>query len=378
MTSSRTFQSVPVSIINIPEKMTVEGLQPDGRLKQRIALNITGTKQVLDELQSSDLLVVIDAKEKTSEWTQRISKKNITSSVVDVSSSITDLTSTDFFVKLSPMISRKVPVLVAQPIGEAPKGYQYLDVWPYQLSLSVTGPENLVQRLKTRGLKLTFNLNDIQKEELDILTAENAGSDAVQYFIPKSWKQLHIPSLSDQPLKIDDPRAKNLRVDFAKRNFYAINRPIPITVFFPSQYSDKMNPQKYSITSNDFITTIHGIQMVSVPLYAQGVSRQFLDMVKDMLQIVIIATPDWSKGKLSWNTQVINRHELEDQYVAKIMSQAPDDIEGMNPQLRENYLRNRFRSYMNKFRLYTKDEKKLNLQLAIKNNQLLINHNSPN
>lgn len=374
MTSTRNFQNVPVSIMNIPDGMTIEGLQSDGRLKQRVSFNLTGNKQILDDIQSTDLQIVIDAKDRKTEWTQRITKKNLSSNVLDVHRSISHMSDVDFFIKLCPLVSKKIPVLVSQPTGEAPKGYQYLDVWPYQLFLSVTGPEALVHRLKSRGLKLTFNLNDVNKEDLDTLTAENAGQDAIQFFIPDSWKQLYIPALSDQPIQIDDPRAKKLRVDFAKRKLYALNRPIPITIFFPAQYSDTINPMKYSFGLNNIVQQIHGIDMVSIPLYVDGVSRQFLDIVKDMVQIVLIASPDWENGKIAWNTQVVNRHELEDVYVAKVMSQAPDDIEEMNPLMQEAYLRNRFRSYMNKFRLYTDNDQKLNLVLDIKNNQVFVTH----
>jgi len=376
MTSSHTFQNIPVSIINLPDGMTVEGMQDDARLNQRISLNIRGSRYALEDLQNGDLLILIDAKGKKGEWTEKISTRNLycPNSSLDISQNISYISNYDFFVKLCPLISKKIPVLVAQPIGEAPKGYQYLDVWPYQLFLTVKGPEKVVQRMKSRGLKLTLNLNDIQKEDLDTITAETAGKDAVNFFVPDSWKQIYIPNISSQPVQIDDPRAKNLRIDFAKRKLYALNKPIPITIFFPSRHSDTLNPETYSIQPNVFITKINGLKMITEPLFVHGVSRQFLEIVKDMIEIVVIASPDWKKGKLTWNIQVNNRHELEDLYVTKIMTQthASEEIDLMSPHIREDYLRNRFRSYMNKLRLYTPDEQKLNLQLSVDNQQLSI------
>ena len=46
----------------------------------------------------------------------------------------------DMIIRQSKLVTEKIPVLVTQPIGEAPKGYQFLDVWPYQLFVTVTRP----------------------------------------------------------------------------------------------------------------------------------------------------------------------------------------------------------------------------------------------
>ena len=78
-----------------------------------------------------------------------------------------------------------------------------------------------------------------------------------------------------------------------------------------------------------------------------------------MMEMVIIASPKTERETLLWNVQFMYPHELEDRYVAKVLSEASDEVLDMQPHLREDYLRNRFRSYMNRFRLYTPKNQKL-------------------
>ena len=112
--------------------------------------------------------------------------------------------------------------------------------------------------------------------------------------------------------------------------------------------------------------------MISTPLYAQGVSRLFLETVKDMIQIVIIAVPKSERETLLWSAQLMYPHELEDRYVAKVMSESNDEAGNVQPHLREDYLRNRFRSYMNRFRLYTPNGKKLSLKIELQANAISV------
>ena len=101
-------------------------------------------------------------------------------------------------------------------------------------------------------------------------------------------------------------------------------------------------------------------------------SRLFLDTVKDMIQVVVIASPKSERETLLWNAQFMYPHELEDRYVAKMMSESTDEPWDVQPHLREDYLRNRFRSYMNRFRLYTPNHKKLSLKIELQANSISI------
>jgi len=376
MTVTKVVQNIPVRVVNLPSEKTIEGMQANGILNKRISLTMSGNKAALDELTGKDLEAVIDASGKSNEWIATITKKNLVSlnPELDASKLISRVAPFEMIVRQSNLVTEKIPVLITQPIGEAPKGYQFLDVWPYQLSVTVNGPEEAVKKLKNRGLKLTFNLNDISKAELDTMQVSKKQNqvDEISYFVPNSWKKISLPSLSETPIEIDDPQAKALRIDFCRQDLLPIGFSVPASVFFPPKYSGTLNPDTYSLATNDFIVKKNGIKLINVPLYAQGVSRLFLETVKDMMQMVVIACPKSEKENLLWNIQFMYPHELEDRYVAKVMSEYNDEVSDVQPHLREDYLRNRFRSYMNRFRLYTPNNKKLMLKIELQANVIAI------
>lgn len=376
MTITKVIHNIPVRVVNLPPEKTIEGMQINGLLNQRISLTISGNKELLDELSGKDLEAIIDGNGKSDEWIASIGQKNLISHnpELDLAKAIFKVAPHQMIIKPSKLITEKIPVLIMQPIGEAPKGYQYLDVWPYQLFITVNGPEESVKRLKTRGLKLTFNLNDVTQDELDTLANNQNKSvaDEVSYFVPNSWKKIALPNLSDVPVEIDDPQANTLRIDFSRQDLLPIGTAIPVTVFFPPKYSSTINPDTYTLAVNDFIQKKNGIKSITTPLYAQGVSRLFLETVKDMIQIVIIATPKSEHDKLLWNAQFMYPHELEDRYIARVMSESTEELSDVQPHLREDYLRNRFRSYMNRFRLYTPNRKKLSLKIELQANSISV------
>ena len=363
MVISKTLYHVPVRIIHLPEDQAVEGMQLDGTLNKRLLLNITGNKSTLEDLTGKEVEVVVDAAGKPQDWVATITEKNLLSlnPHLDLSKAISRVEPVELILKKSKRVTEKIPISLTPPIGEAPKGYQFLDVWPYHLFLTVSGPEDSIKQLKIRGLKLTFNLNDISSEELDALTAER--EDEVSFFVPTAWKKISLPFLSDTPIEIDDPQARFLRMDFSKEELLPIDFSVPVTIFFPPKSSSTLNPDTYTLLNNEFITKKNGIKTIAVPLYAHGVSRLFLESVRDMMQVVIVAAPE---GQLLWSVQFIYPHALEDRYVARAMAESPEGI-------REDYLRNRFRNYMHRFRLYTAQKKKLALQIDLQANTISVN-----
>jgi hypothetical protein len=174
-----------------------------------------------------------------------------------------------------------------------------------------------------------------------------------------------VPQISDTPIEIDDLMAKSLRLDFSRQDLLPIEGFLPVTVFFPQKFKEILNPKTHALKVGGPIVEKSGILTLATPLYAQGVSRLFLETVKDMMQIVIIANPKAERDKLLWNVQFMYPHELENRYVARVLASASDEAGSIQPQMREDYLRNRFRSYMDKFRLYTSDKKKLSLQIEL-------------
>lgn len=374
MTTTKVIPNIPVRVAHLSPGKTIEGMQVNGVLNKKVSLTLIGHKAMLDELSAKDLEVVIDAKDKSEEWIAMIDQKTLRSvnSQFDMGKAISKVIPIEMIVRQSKLVTEKIPILITHPIGEAPKGYQYLDIWPYQLFVSVKGPEEAIKRLKTRGPKLTFNLNDIPKSQLDERFGENSQSDEVSFLVPDSWKKVLLPQLSETPIEIDDPQAKALRIDFSRQDLLPIGFSLPVTVFFPPKFSNTLNPETYSLAANSFIGKKNGIKLFNAPLYAQGVSRLFLETVKDMIQIVIIATPKSERETLLWNVQFMYPHDLEDQYIEKVMSKSNHETFEIQPHLLEEYLRNRFRSYMNRFRLYTPDKNKLSLKVELQANSISV------
>ncbi len=363
-TVTKNIHSIPVRVQNLPPNKTIENMLTNGYLSKRVTLSITGHKSVLDELSSKDLQVDIDASGQPDQWIAKITKKNLVCANpnLDIVKAITKISAPELIIKESNLITDKIPIYIT-PVGDAPEGYQYLDIWPYRLYVTVTGPEELVKRLKVRGQKLSFSLSDIRTAELNLLPSK---FDEVSYFVPKIWKKISIPTLSDIPFEIDDPQAENLRIDFSKQHLIPIEVALPTSIFFPIKYSTTLNPETYTLATNSFIIKKNGIQMTGMPLYASNVSRLFLDIVKDHLRLVIVASPPSERETMLWSIQFVNPQELENQYVARL-SRADDDAPHNS---REEILRNRFRKFMNDFRLYTADNEKLNLKIVLQANTI--------
>lgn len=376
LTSTRNISNVPVRIIHLPQGKTVEGMQPNGRLAKKLTLTVVGNKSLIDELMPSDLEVIIDASDKPDEWLVTIDKKNLVSlnPEIDISSGISRVYHPNLVIRLTRLISEQIPIVITQPIGEAPRGYQFLDVWPYHLSLSVSGPEEVIKRLKLKEQRITFNLSDISKSQLDDLALKSeSNSEVVSYFVPEQWKQINIPILSDSPIEIDDAQAKALRIDFVRCNLLPINAPIQFSLFFPTENLQQLNPENTSFAPNKLVQLVKGAPIISYPLYANGVDSLFLETMREMIEIVIIVAPKSERKLLDWSVQFVNPRLLEDKYVATLMSDVSDrDIRLMQPSLREEYLRNRFRSYMNRFQLFRLDDSKFELAISLAGDQIKV------
>ena len=326
MTVTKTFHDIPIKVINIPPGKTIEGLKANSLLKNSISLTITGNKNVLDSLTSSDLEVMLDALGKGNEWVAKISKKNLISfnPDIDINKSIKKITHQDFIIKLCKLVTERVPIIITDPVGELPKGYQFIDITPNHLYITVSGPEDIVKELKSKARKLTFNLSSISFSELKTAEAKkpkNSHSEVSSFYIPNSWKKMTFSNLSDQAIEIDDPEAKHLRINFSKTSLIPLKNPIQIQVYYPEKYINSINPTTHSLEVNTFIQDKKGLKLTTPKLFASGVSRLFVDIVQDMIELVIIASPRSERQLLMWNIQFVYPSELEDRFVSKSISQ---------------------------------------------------------
>ncbi len=370
LTSTKVIENVSVRIINLPAGKTIEGMQSNGKLNKKLNLTVIGNTDTLNNLNANDLEVVIDASGKPDEWGAPISKKNLVSlnPEIDVSKRVSKVYHHSLVIRMTNLVTETIPIIVTHPIGEAPRGYQFLNVWPYRLSLTVSGPEDVIKRLKMKEQKITFNLSDISKAQLDDLeaTLSSEKSAVVSFFVPDQWKQVLLPLLSDVPFELDENPENRIRIDFLKYNLIPLDSPVFISLFYPQEYQTSYNPSTLKIASNDLIEENYGIFNIRPLLYAKGSDRLFIETVKNRIQINLIVAPPSQGRFLEWGVVFITPIELENEYVSALMSDVSDeDLHLMNPTLREEYLRNRFRSYMNKFRLFTAKDTKFELKAYI-------------
>lgn len=370
LTTTKVLENVPIRLINIPVGMTVEGLQPNGMLSKKISLTLQGNKTELAEIVSNDVEIVLDAMDKSDEWLATITRKNLLALNPDInlSKAIKRVVIQRLPINFTRLVTEKIPVVVTQPIGEAPKDYQFLDIWPYRLMMTVSGPEEVIKQLKGKGMNLTFNLNDITRADLE---AQDYKYDEVSFFVPEAWKEISIPSLSDRPFTIDDPQANDLRIDFVRSDLHPIAKAIPLNLFFPPEHSLTLNPETYSLALGGLIHQFHGIHLLRKSLYAKGVSHLFVEIVQDMLEISILLSPKTEKKHIDWSVQFLNPRMLEDKYVSLLMSDEGENDPSYTKS-REEYLRGRFRHYMNRFQLYKSDREKFDLNVELQDHKIIV------
>jgi YbbR-like protein len=369
LTTTRTFTNVPIRVMNLPPSLTIEGLQSNGKLSKKINLTLVGNKELLDPLQSSDLEVVVDAFEESGNWEVQITKKNLQSinPDLDISSGISKVIYQPFQLNLSKLVTEKMQVQITSPTGEAPRGYQFLDVWPYKLELTVTGPEDVLKKARHRDLKLTFNLSEVTKKQLDLLSQgyEEGKCDVISYLIPESWKTISIPAISESPLMINDPQAKLLRFDFIRYEYLPIETKIPIHFYFHPSLLGLYAPHDIQVIANDPICFLKGLYYIALPLYAAGIDKTFLEIVKDHIQIVVDVNAEFRKP-LNWSVQIVSAQKLEDEYVEHFLAELDEeDLRLMQFNQRQEYFRNRFRSYMQRLRLINVNGTKLALNFRM-------------
>ncbi len=377
MTDTVTIDNIPVKLINVPKHKTVEGMNRAGYLDKKISLNLFGTSALLEDLTPNDLEVVIDVSNIENQWHENLTKKNLIchNQKFDINQGINRISHQNFLINFTKLVKDKIPLIVTQPIGEAPKGYQYLDIYPYSLYLSVQGPEDIIKHLKTKGVKLTFNLNDIPKDTLDSINCDSSPlrENVVNYFVPRMWKEILVPLLSDKAITIDDPKAKELRIDFIRSDLLPIENPIPITLFFTLDEAITCNNSNYSIKQTALTEKVHSFDVLKTPLFASGVSPLFLDVVGDMLQMQILISPQSERSNLDWSLQFVNPRILENRYISLLMSEhMENDQPNLSTNLREDYLRNRFRNYMQRIMLHKANGSKLKLNIELEGNEVII------
>jgi hypothetical protein len=375
ITSSKTIPFVPVRVINLPTDKTVQGLLPNGFLSKRTTLTLTGSRDVIDQLEPGDVEIILDVSNLPNDGIVQVTKKNLVSlnPNFNLPSNVTSISHPEFIIKMRPILTEKIPVTIHPPLGDAPKGYEFLDVWPIHLMQTVSGPQEDVLNLKNHGLEITFNLNDITKEQLDVLQGNGLYDDEISFPVPEQWKKIHIPFSSRGQENLNDPEAKNLQITFLRQQLLPIKSNIPISIFYPLKYSATINPDTYALSESPFVQMKNQIPIITVPLYASNVSKLFLEIVKDNMEIDVVAVPPTEREFLEWDVNFIDETHLEDTYVAFLLSNYKTvDSQQTKSRDREKNYRQRFRLYIQNFSLYLSPQYKLELQPRLENGKIRI------
>lgn len=368
--------NVPIRVINLPQDKTILGLMPNGILSRRITLTLTGSKDVVEQLEPGDLEVLLDASTADNDdWIITVSKKNLISlnPSIDLAQHILTVDHNEFVIKLCKLITAKIPLTIEPPKGTPPQGYEFLDIWPQHLIQTISGPEENVQKLKEKGLVVTFDLSEINKTDLDAIKS-SFRNDEVSFPVPKKWKQIVIPFRSNTTEEFNDPDALNLRIDFLRKEHILLEKEIPVQVFYPLDELNGLNPDRYTLGTSDDIEKKDGVFIFTKQLYAAEVSRLFLDVVRNSLEIVIVAAPKNKRKVLAWSLQFIQPRDLEDTYVAFSIANTSTskEIQGSIPKKKEELLRKRFRDYMQRMTLYLDNNKKLHLKSTLEGDQIRV------
>lgn len=376
---TKVIPGIPIRIVNLPADKTIIGLHPNGMLSKRVTLTLTGSKDTIHEVESGDIEVVIDASMiDHDDWIIQINKKNLVSlnPSIDLKNNITHVSPTEHVIKMRPLVTDKVPIILLTPTGDSPEGYEFLDIWPHRLMQTLSGAEEEIQNLKTKGLEVTFNLNDITKADLDATKSSSnyLQDDEISFVVPNKWKKVAIPFQNNALKEFNDPEAQVLKIDFLRKELLPIKNFIPIRIFYPLKFSETLNPKTYTLDPSFPIQEKNNLAYFSKHLFARGISRLFLDIVRENMEISIVTAPPSERELLEWTVDIVGADNLEDIYVAFLMTHLNNskNIQESVLKNREQLLRNRFRDYVQKLVLYSTPQKKLHLESRLENNQIRV------
>lgn len=376
ITAQRTISNVSLRIVNLPSNRTVEGLLPNGLFGRRLNLTITGTKDVVDSLEPSDLEVIVDAIDLPDESVLTVSKKNLVSlsPEIDLSRHISTASAGEVMLKMSKLVTEKIPVSIGPPKGAPPEPYQFLDIYPQQFYHTVSGPQEKVHRLKEEGLQLQFDLSTLSKSELDKLQAAGRGprSDEVAFSVPDDWKKVTFNLIGEQSEWLNDPTASKLQILFLRKQVLPLRTDIPVRVYYPAKSLNSLNPKSHPLSRNGWMIERKGVMVTNTPLKVKEVSLLFLDVVHNSLEITVVAEPGSDK-RLSWALDFVDLRDLEETFVARLIGheEQEGDPSGDSAK-REARLRRRFRDYVQRLRLYKEEDTPLELECRLTDTAIVV------
>jgi len=374
ITSTKIIGGVPIRVINLPANKTIQGMQPNGFLAKRVVLTLTGTKDVIDQLEPGDIEVILDIANQKNESVLQVTKKNLISlnPSINLSKHLLSVSHPEIIIKMSPLLTEQIPIKVCLT-GESPPGYEFLDVWPSTIMQTVSGPQEQVLNLKQEGMELTLNLNDITQEQLDASQSHGPYNDEVGFKVPEAWKKITIPFQTRGAESLNDPEAKQMQVFFLKKQLIPIKNEIPIHIFYPLQNSAAINPDTFPLRQGPFVKFDHHIPTLSTPLFAMNASQIFIEIVRQNMEIQIVAVPKTQRERLEWSVGFIDEPHVQDVYIAFMLSNQKGGQQTSTKQHEKaKHFKRRFQAYMERFQLYQSPNQKLELESSLDQEQIRI------
>ncbi len=374
LTVTKIVNNVSIRLINIPPQKTVEGLLPNGYLSKKITLTLNGKKSSLEEISSTDIEVVLDLSGKKESFTAQITEKNLFSlnPQIKIARDIRKVSTRQLYIQLLNLVSDKIPVYLLKPSGEAPKGYQFVDIHPHMVFVDVTGPDEIIKKLKVQGLVKVFSLNDISLEGLDGIASNTSKNDVLTYNVPLDQCFVYIPSLAPDKKFYFDPTSEKVKIDFLKTQNLPLDTKIPVTFFVPSKHPKEIDVSQISIQENSVVTTLMNQKVLAPKLYAKNVSQPFLDTIQSMMQIVVVP-PILLGQRPSWSVEFIGLKDLEERYINKMIQESSITRSNDQPEsIKRGLYKSRFRNYASQLVLTLEDGTPLDFSIQFKNTKITL------
>jgi hypothetical protein len=373
LTTSKTVNNISVRLINVPSQKTVEGLMSNGYLLKKVSLTLSGKKSSLEEISAQDIEIVIDVGQRKESFTTTITEKNLVSlnPQVKINRDIRKVSTRQLYIQILNLITEKIPVYLLKPSGEAPKGYQFVDINPHVVFVDVMGPEETIRKLKSQGLIKIYNLSDISQDDLDSLHAPSGKTDVVSYTIPLDQRYVYIPSVApDKKFYFENP-TDALKIDFLRTQILPIDAKLPVTYFIPTRHPKEVDVSQVGIVETSLVSTYNDIKVLTPKIFAKNVSQPFLEIVQYMMEIVV-CPPILLGQRPSWSLELIGSKDLEDRYVTRMLQETSQKQSDQSEMIRRELYKNRFRLYMNQMVLTLEDGTPLDFTIQFKGSKIYL------
>lgn len=340
--TTRVYTDVPIYIQGVPPGKTLPRLQKDGKLMGNFSLTLKGRKKSLDIIKSDQIEIIVNASGKGDIWKEEINVDSLRclNPEVQVQRDITEVIHPPLQIRLTNKVSREVPLTVLPPIGNLPKGYRWIDIWPDKLSQSLEGPEESVQALMGHKLFLTFDLSRLTKQQLERSSEDLPPGSEIFFKVPESWKSIYLPAPFNEKRALTDPEAEQLMLVILKPALLSLENPIPVRISplpIPLETSP-VNNQVLSIAEDGKnILKRAGVPYWVTSVFVDGVSRSFLDVILPHLELVVYVG---TKGNISALFEIANTPRAIEKYIQRMKQthfEPSIDEEGLDQRLTKQF-----------------------------------------